>query len=737
MADPPPPLPPPPSPRTAAKEKGQRLPDSSRFPVLVSGQVSFTTAAAIKDIKQVPKHVYRIQVDLRPRSKDKTFQDAPWTLVARHFYSTLLLHDEKAIIIRKKSTAAVNKISSPEELPDNPEIFERDYAYDINMKSNKLVSFKMIIATSKTYGKTFREGPLYQKLVNNDWYVKYVRLESQGTVAEIGHLLHAHNRFVNQEELVTEIRQLIHPTICRDIDITITKANEYYYEKDKKVRIYTRWPTVICPLDIAPTLSKLLMEKWEDLQHDAKYRTFNLKNILFVPNNKTLVPFNARINNIAKQNEFLRNYQDVTVIRNCFNIGADFTYTKEIADIFGIRDQLGHVLSLRQFLQSWEDKTTGRSAIVAINKTNTENEYSLLTGRVNKNSIHDQIVKLVTALKTQKKFKDLQVGGTKGTVNSYYHSDKVKQYAQKWFKNDTYFQQKPTTMNENEKEKTNKNKIDAGDEWKTPPSPRRQKKGTPQPTSVNYSDTKLIQLYSDMVRQPKNNISGLNTGHITAISHTGEIRDTQSESYTEGDHNQVNIHKGYNAAPTSVEKQMTTTQQIQMMLTSRQFKETLAKIVAPQVSNLIEPTVKKINQIEEQVGELHDYVQDTNKWQQQQSNKQNTIQKDMNTMTSSMQMVQESMTQLMKMQMERDAVGGTKRPATNIPSPTNPIKSPLRRQRTQQSTTIEPLITQDSETAFDYNITSEMDHTPTQINTPSQPTAKAKEQERAEKGGER
>jgi hypothetical protein len=52
------------------------------------------------------------------------------------------------------------------------------------MKSHKLVSFKMIVGTIKPFGKTFREGPLYQKLVNNDWYVKYVRLESQGTVAE-------------------------------------------------------------------------------------------------------------------------------------------------------------------------------------------------------------------------------------------------------------------------------------------------------------------------------------------------------------------------------------------------------------------------------------------------------------------------------------------------------------------------------------------------------------------------
>ena len=736
MADPPPPLPPPPSLTVVAKENGQRLPDSSRFPVLVSGQVSFTTAAAIKDIEQVPKHVYRIQVDLRPRSKEKTFKDAPWTLVARHFFSTMQLHDEKAIILRKKTTAEVNKISSPEELPDNPDIFERDYAYDINMKSTKLVSFKIIVATSKPYAKTFREGPFYQKLINNDWYVKYVRLESQGTVAEIGHLLFAHNRFVNQEELVTEIRQLIHPTICRDIDVTVTKANEFYYEKDKKVRIYTRWPTVICPIDIAPTLSKLLMEKWERLQTDDKYSTFNLKNLLFVPNNKTLVPFNARINNIAKQNEFLRNYQDVTVIRNCYNMNDDFTYTEKIADIFGLKDQLGHVLNLRKFLQSWEDKTTGKAAIVAINKTNNVNEYSLLTGRVNKNSIHEQIVKLVNALKSQKKFKDLQVGGTKGTVNSSYHSKKVQDYAQKWFKNDDYFQQKPTSKSDKKIIDTEEND---GNAWKTPPLPRRLKKGAPQPTTINYNDTKLIQLYSDMVKLPQssNKTRNSNNGQMTTISLTGETIDTQSDITTEGEHTQVNQNNRYKAAPNPVENQLTTTQQIQMLLKSRQFQDTLAKIVAPQVTNLIEPTVKKINQIEEQVGVLHDYVQDTNQWQQQQTNRQNAIQRDMNTMTTGMQHVQDSMTKLMQMQMEREGNGGTKRDASNIPSPTSSIKSPLRRQRIQHPPELDTLITQEGDINQDNQTTSfEMDHSPTQSNTPSQ-TANAKEQKRAEKGGER
>ena len=735
MADPPPPLPTPLSPTAVARGKGNSIPDTSRFPVLVSGQVSFTTAAAIKDIALVPQHVYRIQVDLRPRSRDKTFKDAPWTLVARHFFSIMQLHDEKAIILRKKVNAEVNKISSPEELPDNPELFERDYAYDVNLKSNRLVSFKMIVATTKSFGKTFREGPFYQKLVNNDWYVKYVRLESQGTVAEIGHLLFAHNRFVNQEELVKEIRQLIHPTICKDIDVIITKAHEYFYDNDKKVRTYTRWPTIICPMDIASTLSKILMEKWEELQQ-PQYRSLNIRNLLYVPNNKTLVPFNARISNIAKQNEFLRNYQDVTVIRNCYDISDDFTYTEEIAEIFGSNEQLGHVLSLRQFLQSWEDKTTNRSAIVAIYKTNNKNEYSLLTGKVNKNSIHTQIVKLVDALKKRQKFKDLQVGGTKGTINSFNHSEKVKSYTEKWFKDDNRFQQKPSSKIE--EDDRIKEKPSDKDEWKTPPSPRRLKKGPQQSTTIDYNDTKLIDLYSDMVKKPAatNNMRGVNHGHMTAISLTGaNRRDTSLERFRGAENNQINRFKNNQEAPAMVEQQMTTTQQIQLMINSRQFQDTLAKIVAPQVNNLIEPTVKKINQIEEQVGELHEYVQDTNTWQRQQTTRQDELQTDMNTMTSGMKQLQDTLHQMMRMQMEKEVIGGMKRPPPQYPTITEQMTSPSRRQKLQQQIPPEHKITQDSDMIIE-KTTPEMAHKPAQLDTPSPDNAPADEQESAEEGGE-
>ena len=185
-----------------------------------------------------------------------------------------------------------------------------------------------------------------------------------------------------------------------------------------------------------------------------------------------------------------------------------------------------------------------------------------------------------------------------------------------------------------------------------------------------------------------------------------------------------------------VEQQLTTNQQIQLMIKSRQFQETLAKIVAPQVSNLIEPTVKKINQIEEQVGELHNYVQDTNTWQRQQTNKQSELQNDMNIMMTGMQQLQATMQQMMQMQMEREGIGGTKRSAPNIPLMQDPMTSPTRKQRLQHPRPPEQLITQDSEMTSETSTISEMAHIPPQIHQSSQPTAAAKERKIAEEGGE-
>ena len=739
MANLPPPLPVPPTKSATAKVRGNGLPDTSKYPVLVSGQVSFTTAAAIKDIEQVPQNVYRIQVDLKPRTRDKTFKDAPWTLVARHFFSTIQLQDEKAIILRKKINAAANKITSPEELPENPETFERDYAYDVNIKNHKQVSFKIIIATTKTFSKTFREGIMFRKLSANEWFVKNIRLESQGTVAEIGNLMYAHNRFVNQKDLITEIRHLIHPTICEEIDITVTKANEYFYENDKKERVYTRWPTIICPLDIAAQLSQILMEKWDTLQTDPRFKNFNLKNIVFVPRNKTLVPFNARIENIAKQNEFLRNYQDVTVIRNCKDINAEFTFTQKMADIFSLQEQRGHIISLRGFLQSWKDNTTRRAAIVAINRTHNDDEYSLLTGRVNKLTIHDNIIKLINELKEQALFKDLEVGGTKGTQTRLHQSEKVKNYTVRWQNSERKFNPKPVSK-KNEEEEDEKITTEEVNKWKTPPAIRRYtQKEAKTSIMVNYNDTKLIHDYRDMINNNNNkyeNTNATTNKRDTPLTGNKNMRQNKEEKTIETNSITKDTKLSTLTESTYREQRITAAQQIQEILNSANFKETLAQIVAPQVNNLIQPTVKKIHQIETQVGVLHEHVQNNNEWQQQQTNRQESMQTDMNSMSSSMQQVQDSMNMMMKMLMDKEIGGGTKRglPANDYNNG-GLMSSPSQRQRKQQPQSSETMITQESNRSSQHDKNTDTAHTPSQQEETFPPSEEANMQELSE--GER
>ena len=677
--------------RQGANENSSKLPPTSRYPVLVSGQVSFTNAAAIKELEQAPKHVYRIQVELKPRNNDTNFKKAPWTLVARHFFSTLQLYDDTAIIIRKKEKAVANKISSPEELPENPEDFERDYAYDVKLKSEKSVTFKLIIGTRQPYWKTFK-GQLYKKLVDNEWYVKYGRLENQGTVASIGHLMFAHNRYVNQEDVISELRNLIYPTHCDQIDVRVTKSKEYYYEENKKVRVYTKWITIDCPVDIANDLSNLIMERWKLLQTDKKFINYNLKNTVYVPRHRGLVDFNSRIENIGKQNEFLRTYKDVTVISNVNDIDASFKYSKEMGKIFDDESKVGHNLDLRAFLRSWNDNTTEKPAIIAIHRTNSEKEYSLLSGNKNMENIHATIVEFVEELKQQEGFHQLRVGGTKGTTSQQNHPETITNYARENFTTSRRFDQKPRTeqMLDNEDEEQTKESTLENNQWKSPPViNRRKQKGTKASLTVNYDDKQLVQQYRDVVtgNSYATQHNGTYTGQNNMVPITGNNRSYASAA---NNNNTITIHEGDETGKMKrkEDRQQLNHQTVKEILESKMFQDSLAKAVAPQVTqqvtSLVAPTIEKITHIETQVDELHNYVSGNKEWQSSQSSRQSNLQTSMNEMQSSMN----SMLMMFKQNMEKEA--GTKRAAPNA---TNPINSPTRKQRTgmyhQQSTLIE------------------------------------------------
>ena len=654
MAEPPPPPPPSHSSQRDGEDKGSNLPTTSRYPVLVSGQVIYTKEEAVKDIEQLPTNVYRVQVELQLRSTDTNFSKAPWTLVARHFLSTIQLYDDTAIIIKKKENTVANKISSPEELPENPDDFERDYAYDVKLRSEKSVTFKILIGTKSPYWQTFREGALFKKLVANEWYVKYVRLENQGTVATIGHLLFAHNRFSNQEDVISEIRNLIYPVQCDQIDVRVTKSKEFYYEGKKKVRAFTKWLTIDCPVDIATKLSTILMEKWNDLQTNPKFENYNLKNTIYVPRNRGIVNFDARVENIGKQNEFLRNYKDVTVLSNLNNIDATFRYTKEMGEIFDDESKTGQRLHLRSFLLSWKDNSTGKPAIFAIHRTINKGEYSLLSGSENMPVIHEKVRLFIEELSTQLGFTNTRVGGTKGTIGKYNHSKSITKYARDNFTSTKKFNQKPQLDEHGSEERDKEHQKQTENQWKSPPDINRKKiKETKASLIVNYNDQRLVQQFSDVVvgNPYLHNNNGTQQSAPTKGNNKGQ-------ALTANENNTVTIHEGHKIGTISKNDPATLNQQtFQQIMETKQFQEILANAVAPQVtkqvSSIIAPTLGKISHIESQVGELNNYVRGSTLWQESQTKQQTNIQQDVNLFQESMNQMQTTMNQMLNIFQEK------------------------------------------------------------------------------------
>ena len=98
--------------------------------------------------------------------------------------------------------------------------------------------------------------------------------------------------------------------------MSVTKSKEFYYEGNKKERVFTRWLSIDCPVDIAKGLSNLIMERWKLLKSEKKFANYNLQNTVYVPRHRGLVNCDARIANIGKQNKFLCTYKDVTVLTN-------------------------------------------------------------------------------------------------------------------------------------------------------------------------------------------------------------------------------------------------------------------------------------------------------------------------------------------------------------------------------------------------------------------------------------
>lgn len=373
------------------------------------------------------------------------------------------------------------------------------------------------------------------------------------------------------------------------------------------------------------------------------------------------------------------------VIGNCTNIDTDFIFTTDFMNqLQAPAEMLGKVYSLRYFLNNITRKECDSKVVVSIDRDSGGNEgtYTLLTKRETAPFLREQIATLVPLLQATHAFKKLRVGGSDGAYTRSPQRDGLRGGVPsspylKRLKTTTIYQNKPTRDDD-----SSMTSEDDSLRLNRPPdttASRRSRKGATA-TIINYNDNHVIQSYRDVLTANGNSlminpnpqgtrfnntapqISGFNGASNANATETqpggGILRGTNRYGYpNSGDLEYSNPNRGA----------MTQQQQVEAILDSQQFKAALAQAVAPQVTELIRPTVEKISSIENKVGELHGFINTSEGWQRQQMENQGRLEAELGAIRGGMDKKMDSILELLQHTMTgNNNLAGTKRSSEEL-----------------------------------------------------------------------
>ena len=684
---------------TMSQSNPTKLPPKSHYPAIVSGQLRYSTEDAARSLEAAPGFIYRIQLDLKAPN-GTTFGEVPWTMTARRFFAALQSTDPRAIIVTRRKDSTSNNLSSHEEIPENPTSFEKDFVYDTQLSKNR-VKFKIIIATTNNFTKTFKSGQMYQKLIQNHWFATMIRLQTQGLTVAIGHLCGAHNRFANHDDLILEINQLLQPSQCMDIDIIVTKPMRTYGEKNnngtsKKQKIHTRWPTIFCPVDVANDLTTLLMEKWPELVAKPEYKNLNIRNMTLIPAGKNIIPNSTFIKYMANQNEFLHSHKEVVALYNCTNMDKGFTCTPDLAQRINSQHLSETTITLRHLLLSWSDLTTQQPTPIvrSIDRSYDKGSYTILCHNKYSKDVRSDVESLVSVLSSNILFASMTVGGTSGTWRGNGNfTSKSRSYAISLGNYDDQFGQLPTKTAPSDTVATESSSF-------TSPPVRSTKRTTSNvtcPATIDLTNPKTT-LFRDVLRSSTS----------PNISQTSSLTTSRSSS------------NGTSTTALSTDKRQNTFQSgglvtFKQYIASDEFRDCLSSIVAPQVSSLIQPTLSQITTIENDVKDLHSFITTQQQVHDSRQRAQEVTQQELTALRGDVSTI----LSLLSSQNNNTTNTGSSHPTTRTPHKINEYEKTSKQQRTTspESSFLTPTSTQHSNTSISTNTQYDKRKTPTSTTT--------------------
>jgi hypothetical protein len=584
------------------------IPISERIPRLTSSQYRFTTANAIRNLDSTQRNVYRIVVKLTARAP-ATFarnnpEGVPWTFAVKDFIKTIQIYDEKAMILPRRANAKINKICSQDDVPESTDDFERDYAWNPRSNSPKDITFTIMISTTKEFLPTFKRGSLFDRLKENQWYVNLDRLETQEMTSKVGVFLYAHSRWANQDEILDEIKALIAPIICTDMDVRVDRPSRKYFAKSDTIEISngrqerqtirTRWPAVFAPMDIATELKTTLVARWPLLQTDPRFADFNCRRYIFIPDtptsrhsrrNKSMTTTEQRnysnyLHYMRKQNIFLNTCSQVVVLQNVGNIYANFEWTASMAEhINGSSSHVGNKQPLRTFLANISRSANPNARTIhSIHRDVQKGTWTLLVNRDDAQELRETIDKLIPMLQTTPAFAGIRVGGTNGAYGSERYDTTSIGYLAALGTSDEYVCE-PTILDAGgDSTMTTHTEIN----YNAPPTGNNAPRGTISARLVRPSAANSIMNYSDVLKTAPNS-----NPYQPSQSSTSTLTTTSSPIYSNS---------------SSLARATPPEQNINMdsLFQNQQFQQMMADVIAPH----LQPALQEVSNMKASISAM-------------------------------------------------------------------------------------------------------------------------------------
>ena len=215
-----------------------------------------------------------------------------------------------------------------------------------------------------------------------------MRVSTQGNLAQIGWLKHAHPVYISQENLLESVKAVFNDITPHFDVICKWEKKAYKTTEGETKRMKVRVLSLMCPRDIARTVSDIVFDRWLKMGDENSYwydAASSLRKYMFIPYRKTIqFDANAQVSHLLEHGQWLQKNNEVVYLDRLSSIDVPFEVTQQMIDSLKFDNpssMLNTKITLRMLFNAWMKKDAHGNtlpSITAIEQIDGK-KYALLT----------------------------------------------------------------------------------------------------------------------------------------------------------------------------------------------------------------------------------------------------------------------------------------------------------------------------------------------------------------------